>query len=75
MAWCMFCEKLGLEGAKGMNDILTKAQPYINYEGKLLKEMENGWGSRKLIHSRTTEVDLELLIPDSGAERPIPKMG
>jgi len=31
-------EELGLRAAKDMNDLLTRAQPYINYEEKKLAE-------------------------------------
>lgn len=37
----MFRKRLGLEGACNWNDLLTRAQTYINYESKLLsKEVE-----------------------------------
>lgn len=33
---CMFREKLGLEGAYNLSDLLGRAQPYIKYEEVLL---------------------------------------
>lgn len=36
---CKFKEESGLRAAKDMNDLLTRAQPYINYEeNKLVEE-------------------------------------
>ena len=35
---CKFKKELGLQAAKDMNDLLTCAQPYINYEEKKLAE-------------------------------------
>lgn len=36
---CKFKEELGLRAAKDMNDLLMRAQPYINYEeNKLVEE-------------------------------------
>jgi len=35
---CKFKEELGFRAAKDMNDLLTRAQPYINYEEKKLEE-------------------------------------
>jgi hypothetical protein len=35
----MFKEKLGLEAPLNMHDLLTRAQPYINYEEKLMAEV------------------------------------
>lgn len=39
----MFHEKLGLNEACSLNDLLTRAQLYINYEEELLaEEVEKG---------------------------------
>jgi len=35
---CKFKEELGLSAAKDMNDLLTRAQPYIKYKEKKLAE-------------------------------------
>lgn len=55
----MFCKEIGLEGARSLTDILTRAQPYINYEEKpLVEEVERGRGSGNPVNSRLGERDL-----------------
>lgn len=54
----MFCEEIGLEGARSLTDILARAQPYINYEEKpLVEEVERGRGSGNPMNSRLVERD------------------
>jgi hypothetical protein len=44
----MFKERLGLKEPQRMSELLTRVQPYINYEEKLLADkVEKGKGSDK----------------------------
>ena len=46
----MFHEKLGLKVVESLNNLLTRAYPYINY----VEEIEKGRGSRNTMNNQPT---------------------